>query len=84
MMTPGESVAIKPRMGRKKRWHDVMGAKFPWYLLADTVEGHAKEQSLTAQVLPKQEFGGEKVGFGFAAFGTAIVATTSLFSVGSR
>jgi hypothetical protein len=29
MMTPGESVAIKPRMGRKKRWHDVMGAKFP-------------------------------------------------------
>jgi len=29
MMIPGENVAIKPRMGRKKRWHDVMGAKFP-------------------------------------------------------
>jgi hypothetical protein len=29
MMTPEASVAIKPRMGRKKRWHDVMGAKFP-------------------------------------------------------
>ena len=28
MMIPGENVAIKPRMGRKKRWHDVMGAKF--------------------------------------------------------
>jgi hypothetical protein len=28
MMTPEASVAIKPRMGRKKRWHDVMGAKF--------------------------------------------------------
>jgi hypothetical protein len=29
MMTPEAGVAIKPRMGRKKRWHDVMGAKFP-------------------------------------------------------
>jgi hypothetical protein len=29
MMIPGENVAIKSRMGRKKRWHDVMGAKFP-------------------------------------------------------
>jgi hypothetical protein len=29
MVIPGENVAIKPRMGRKKRWHDVMGAKFP-------------------------------------------------------
>jgi hypothetical protein len=29
MMTPGESVAITARMGRKKRWHDVMSAKFP-------------------------------------------------------
>lgn len=34
----------------------VMGAKYPWYLLADTAEGHAKEESLTAQVLPRQEF----------------------------
>jgi hypothetical protein len=29
MMTLGGDVANKPRMGRKKRWHDVMGAKFP-------------------------------------------------------
>ena len=29
----------------------LMGAKFPWYLLADSVEGHAKEQDLTAQRL---------------------------------
>ncbi len=34
----------------------VMGAKYPWYLLADTAEGRAKEQSLTTQVLPRQEF----------------------------
>src|SRR5919197_524231 len=25
----------------------LMGAKYPWYMLADTPEGHAKEQSLT-------------------------------------
>ncbi len=37
----------------------VMGAKYPWYLLADTAEGHAKEQSLTAQTLPRQEFTGD-------------------------
>ena len=37
----------------------VMGAKYPWYLLADTAEGHKKEQSLTTQVLPRQEFGGD-------------------------
>jgi hypothetical protein len=29
MMTPEVGAAIKSRMGRKKRWHDVMGAKFP-------------------------------------------------------
>jgi adenine-specific DNA-methyltransferase len=34
----------------------IMGAKFPWYLLADSAEGHEKEQSLTAQALPRQEF----------------------------
>lgn len=34
----------------------VMGAKYPWYLLADSADGLAKEQSLTAQPLPKQEF----------------------------
>lgn len=37
----------------------VMGAKYPWYLLADTAEGFAKEQSLTAQTLPRQEFSGD-------------------------
>ena len=37
----------------------VMGAKYPWYLLADSAEGHAKEQSLTAQTLPRQEFTGD-------------------------
>ncbi|MFI5778844.1 site-specific DNA-methyltransferase [Nocardia sp. NPDC051570] len=34
----------------------IMGAKYPWYLLADSVEGHAKEQTFTAQVLPRQKF----------------------------
>lgn len=29
MMTSGADVAIRPRMGRKKRWHDVMVSKFP-------------------------------------------------------
>jgi hypothetical protein len=28
MMTPGESVAIKPRMGRKLRWPERVMAKF--------------------------------------------------------
>ena len=37
----------------------VTGAKFSWYLLADTPEGQAKEQSLTAQALPRQEFTGD-------------------------
>ena len=37
----------------------VMGAKYPWYLLADTADGYAKEQTLTAQVLPRQKFGGD-------------------------
>lgn len=34
----------------------IMGAKYPWYLLSDTTEGHKKEQSLTAHVLPRQDF----------------------------
>ena len=34
----------------------VMGARFPWYLLADSPEGFAKETSLTANVLPRQTF----------------------------
>lgn len=33
-----------------------MGARYPWYLLADSAEGHVKEQSLTSQTLPRQEF----------------------------
>jgi hypothetical protein len=28
MMTPGADVAIQPRMGRKKRWPERVGAKF--------------------------------------------------------
>jgi hypothetical protein len=28
-MTMNTETAIARRMGRKKRWHDVMGAKFP-------------------------------------------------------
>lgn len=35
----------------------IMAAKYPWYLLSDTPEGHKKEQSLTALTLPRQEFG---------------------------
>jgi len=34
----------------------VMGARYPWYLLADSAHGHAKEQSLNAQSLPGQDF----------------------------
>ena len=37
----------------------LMGAKYSWYLLADTKEGHEKEQSLTNQVLPGAAFGGD-------------------------
>lgn len=34
----------------------IMGAKYAWYLLADSSEGYAKEQSLTSRVLPRREF----------------------------
>jgi adenine-specific DNA-methyltransferase len=37
----------------------LMAAKYPWYLLADSADGYAKEQSLTARVLPRQEFGSD-------------------------
>ncbi|MDH6462750.1 adenine-specific DNA-methyltransferase [Micromonospora sp. A200] len=37
----------------------LMGARYPWYLLADTPEGHRKEQSLTALGLPRQQFNGD-------------------------
>jgi adenine-specific DNA-methyltransferase len=36
-----------------------MGAQHPWYLLADSIEGHAKEQELTATVLPHGSFGND-------------------------
>ncbi len=34
----------------------IMGSRFPWYLLADSVEGGKKEQSLTANVLPRSSY----------------------------
>jgi adenine-specific DNA-methyltransferase len=37
----------------------IMGARYPWYLLADSADGHAKEQSITVQSLPRQEFAGD-------------------------
>ncbi len=37
----------------------VMSARFPWYLLSDSVEGHKKEQALTATVLARQQFSGD-------------------------
>ena len=37
----------------------LMAARYPWYLLADTVEGQAKERSLAAQPYVQQEFGGD-------------------------
>ncbi|MFI5623460.1 site-specific DNA-methyltransferase [Nocardioides sp. NPDC051685] len=37
----------------------IMGSRYPWYLLADSAEGHKKEQSLTAQTLPRAEFGND-------------------------
>ena len=37
----------------------VMGSRYPWYLLADSAEGHAKEQSRAAHALPRREFTGD-------------------------
>jgi adenine-specific DNA-methyltransferase len=37
----------------------IMGAQYLWYLLSDTPEGHSKEQSLTAEVIPRREFHGD-------------------------
>ncbi|WP_017600648.1 site-specific DNA-methyltransferase [Nocardiopsis lucentensis] len=34
----------------------VMGAKYPWYLISDSVEGHAKEEALAEKPLPRQKF----------------------------
>jgi adenine-specific DNA-methyltransferase len=33
-----------------------MAARFPWFLLADSPKGHAKEQSLSALVVPRSTF----------------------------
>ena len=37
----------------------LMGSQYPWFLLADSVEGLKKEQELTAHVLPRQTFGSD-------------------------
>lgn len=37
----------------------IMGAKFPWFLLADTPEGRAKESELAASTLPPAETTGD-------------------------
>jgi adenine-specific DNA-methyltransferase len=42
----------------------VMATKYPWYLLADSAAGHAKEQMLTANVTPRQDFA-EDIRHGF-------------------
>lgn len=34
----------------------LMSSRYPWYLLADSSEGHKKEQSLTVGVLPRTSF----------------------------
>jgi adenine-specific DNA-methyltransferase len=37
----------------------LMAARYPWYLLTDSSDGHAKEQSLSAEVLPRRELGND-------------------------
>jgi adenine-specific DNA-methyltransferase len=37
----------------------IMGARFPWYLLADSPEGHAKEQAIAAKMIPPWQFGND-------------------------
>lgn len=34
----------------------VLGSRYPWYLLADSAEGHKREQELSANMLPRQDF----------------------------
>lgn len=34
----------------------IMGARYPWYLLADSAEGQSKEQELSAHVVPRSAF----------------------------
>ena len=37
----------------------VMGARYPWYLLADSAEGHAKERELSAHSSPRRSYAGD-------------------------
>lgn len=37
----------------------LMSSRYPWFMLADSAEGQRKEQSLTTQVLPRQQFGND-------------------------
>src|SRR5262249_20936903 len=37
----------------------VMAARFPWYLLADSAEGRAKENELTGAMLPRSDVGND-------------------------
>jgi len=37
----------------------VMGARYPYYLLADSPEGHSKEEQLTGEVVPRNHFAGD-------------------------
>jgi hypothetical protein len=48
MMTTDESVAIKPRMGRKKRWPERVGAKFAGGTLARIAAVLDEEEERTA------------------------------------
>ncbi len=34
----------------------VMAARYPWYLLADSAEGHKREEEMSARTLPRQTF----------------------------
>jgi adenine-specific DNA-methyltransferase len=55
----------------------VMGARFPWYLLSDTTEGHAKEQQLSGGELPRTEFNGD-VSLGFVLDRVAHITLKSI------
>ena len=37
----------------------LMGARFPYYLMADSPEGRAKEQEITGKPLPPAQTGGD-------------------------
>ena len=48
-------VAVALALARQR----LMGAKFPYYLMADSVDGRAKEQEVTAKALPPAEVSGD-------------------------